>query len=185
MKRNKFHDLKGERKDQLLVVVDQNGKKIGTDTRENCHKGVGRPHLAFLALIRDAENRLILTQRSKIKSLWGGYWDASVVSHVLAGETPENAARRRCGEELGIEIDFRDLGAFYYTAHFVQDAENEYCHFLIGDQKGEIFPNPVEFSATRKITFIDLKKEIRKNPECFTPWLKLAIEKIDIAKHVK
>lgn len=178
----KFHDVKGEQKDQLLVLVDTEGNKIGAATREECHAGDGKPHLAFMAFVLDENNNMILTQRSAKKSLWGGFWDASVVSHVLSGETSETAAKRRGKEELGIEIDFRDVGAFYYFAKFGTHAENEYCHVLIGKTKKEIFPNPIEISDTKTIPLAKLKEEIKQFPEKFTPWLRLALEKIDLSK---
>lgn len=179
---SRFHDLNGEQKNQLLVVVDQKGIPKGTATREVCHSGEGKPHMAFMALVIDKNGSIILTKRSKNKSLWGGYWDASVVSHVLPGETPEIAARRRGKEELGIEVDFQDLGAFYYFAKFGQNCENEYCHVLVGESNGEVEFNPVEIEEIKKITLAELKEEIKDNSEIFTPWLKLALEKVNIPK---
>ncbi|MDG7042372.1 MAG: NUDIX domain-containing protein, partial [Nitrososphaerota archaeon] len=129
-KSNPLHDLKGERKNQILVVVDRMGKPVGLANRETCHTGNGKPHLAFMAFIFDTAGNIILTRRSGSKSLWSGYWDASVVSHVLPGETPETAAQRRGKEEMGVDIKFSDAGAFYYFEKYGNGAENEYCHVL-------------------------------------------------------
>ncbi len=177
MKTNNFHDLSGEQKNQLLVVVDQNGKKLGVAAREECHQGEGKTHLAFMALVIDSERKIILTRRSSKKSLWAGFWDASVVSHVLPGETVEQAAERRGKEELGIEVDFADLGSFYYFAKHGDSAENEFCHVLLGKSDDEIVFNPVEIEEIKKIKLPELKEEIKNNPKIFTPWLKLALEK--------
>lgn len=177
---HKFHDLAGERKNQLLTVVNKNGDPLGVSTREECHNGAGKPHLAFMAFVIDRENKIILTKRSKSKSLWTGFWDASVVSHVLSGETPETAARRRGREELGIKVNFKNLGAFYYHARFGNMSENEYCHCLIGIFNGEIHPNPVEIENIRKVSLAELKDEISAGPGLFTPWLKLALTEISL-----
>ncbi|MBI4991358.1 NUDIX domain-containing protein [Candidatus Gottesmanbacteria bacterium] len=180
MIKNQFHNLRGEKKDQLLITSDKNGNRIGLATREECHKGDGKTHLAFMALVVDKEKKIILTKRSKKKSLWGGFWDASVVSHVLSNETPQQAAKRRGKEELGIEADFQDLGAFYYFAKYGENCENEYCHVLVGESSKEVEFNPVEIEKIRKISLEELTKEIKNNPEIFTPWLKLALEKFEI-----
>ncbi len=179
MENSNLHDLKGERKNQILVLVDRAGKPLGLASRQQCHSGTGRPHLAFMALIRDNKGDIILTKRSKGKSLWGGFWDGSVVSHVLPGETPEKAAQRRGREEMGVDVKFTDIGAFYYFAKFQDGAENEFCHVLLGKSDKEMQPNPVEIEDTKKILPADLRKDIQKNPDSYTPWLKLAFEKID------
>ena len=182
MKRNNLHDLNGERKNQLLVLVDKKGRNLGLATREECHKGNGKTHLAFMAFVLDKDKKIILTKRAKRKSLWGGYWDVSVVSHVLPGETIEEAAERRGREELGIEVDFTNLGAFYYFEKFGEASENEYCHVLVGKSSQEIEFNPVEIEEIKKISVTELKQEIKDNQEIFTPWLKIALNKINFDK---
>lgn len=174
---NKFHDLKGEQKEQLLIVCNQYGKKLGLATRLECHQGKGITHLAFMAFLKNKEGKIILTKRSKNKSLWSGFWDAAVVSHVLSGETPQIAAARRSREELGIDIKFKDLGAFYYQAGHGKGSENEYCHVLTGSTLENIHPNPVEIDQVILINLEDLTADIKINPGKYTPWLKKAISK--------
>lgn len=180
MKTHHLHDTQGERKDQLLIIADKEGKPIGSATREECHSGKGRTHLAFMAFIIH-DSKIILAKRASKKSLWAGYWDASVVSHVLPGEIAENAAKRRGKEEMGVEVDFKDIGAFYYFAKHGAAAENEYCHVLIGKSSEEIHPNPIEIDGLKKIILSKLKRDIIANEKKYTPWLRLAIEKVDLS----
>jgi isopentenyl-diphosphate delta-isomerase len=179
---NKLHDLKGENKKQRLIVVDENGKKITTATREECHHGEGLPHLAFVAFLRRRNGKFILTKRSYKKSLWGNYWDGSVVSHVLPGETVEHAASRRAREELGVEVEFQDLGAFYYHQKYGNDSENEYCHVLLGNYDGKVEINPIEISQIHEENCDNILKSIRKKDKLYTPWMIIAFEKIDFKK---
>src|SRR3989338_10535343 len=120
---NSMHDIGGERPDQLLITCDKKGTIIGTATRENCHKGNGLTHLAFMSFVVDKTGRVVLTRRSPRKSLWGNFWDASVVSHVLPHETIEEATTRRGREELGIDAEFTNLGGFYYFAKYNGNCE--------------------------------------------------------------
>jgi isopentenyl-diphosphate Delta-isomerase len=181
---NTLHDLQGERKNQILVTVDKQGNPIGTASRQNCHEGDGIAHLAFMAFVIDTKKNIILTKRSDAKSLWGGFWDAGTISHILPGETPEISACRRGKEELGVEIAFKDIGSFYYFAKHGSGCENEYLHVLIGSTDKDIDPNPMEIEDVRKITYQELKNEITKNPLQFAPWFLLAMEKIDISKYI-
>lgn len=180
IRNNSFHNLNGENKNQLLITVDTRGNKTGTATREACHLGSGIPHLAFVAFVIDKDENLVLTRRSRQKSLWSGYWDGSVVSHVLPGETVEEAANRRGKEELGIAIPFKTIGAYYYFVKHGGSAENEYCFVLIGKTNKDIHPNPLEFEKVLKVTFADLRKDIKKGKEKYTPWLLLSLGKIDL-----
>ncbi len=179
---NELHNLTGEKKDQLLITCDKKGNIIGQASREDCHKGKGKTHLAFMAFVQDTGGKIILTKRSKRKSLWGEFWDASVISHVLPEETVMEAAIRRGKEELGVKVDFKDLGAFYYNAKHGDSAENEYCHVLIGKTGLTVEPNPVEISEIKKLDFNQLTDELRKHPNAFTPWFKLSLEKFDLKK---
>ena len=94
------------------------------------------------------------------------------------------AAKRRGKEELGVEVDFRDLGAFYYFAPHSDSAENEYCHVLIGKTKKVVEPNPVEISEIKKMDCNQITEELRKHPNAFTPWFKLSLEKFDLEKYL-
>lgn len=174
---NKMHDLNGERRDQLLQLTDQKGVILGTATREVCHRGIGKTHLAFMAILINKDGKYILTKRSVKKTLWANFWDASVVSHILPGETVVEATKRRSGEELGVEADFTDLGAFVYRQKYGGSCENEYCHFLIGKTEKEIDPNPVEIGEIKSVTREELIRDLRISPQTYTPWLRIAAEK--------
>lgn len=174
---NQMHDLTGERKDQLLQLTDQKGVVIDTATREECHKGSGKTHLAFMAILINKDGKFILTRRSDKKSLWAKYWDASVVSHVLPGETVVEAAKRRCREELGVEADFTVFGAFVYQEKHGESCENEYCHVLTGKTGKEVDPNPIEICEIKLVTREELFRDLKIQSDKFTPWLKLAVEK--------
>jgi len=182
MRKNHFNSLIGEQKKQLLVVTDKRGQPIGQATREECHRGNGKTHLAFMAFVIDKEGKIILTRRSKKKSLWGGFWDASVVSHILPNETPEIAAGRRGKEELGVEVEFKNIGSFYYCAKFQAGSENEYCFVLVGNSGKRYHPNPVEIDAIRRITLEELKNEVGRTPDIFTPWLKTCLSNNDLVR---
>lgn len=182
MENHHLHNLSGEQKEQRLVLADKNGKAIGFATRKECHQGRGKLHLAFMAFLFDGNKQMILTKRSSGKSLWANFWDAAIVSHLLPGETAGQAAYRRGKEELGIKTKFKVLGAFPYFAKHGTQAENEYCYVLLGETKEKLHPNPVEIAALEKISLSQLKAKLKKQPEIFTPWLRTAMEKIDLTK---
>lgn len=176
-----LHDLAGERKNQSLILCDREGKRRGTASRQECHYGEGRTHLAFMAFVLK-DKKVVLTKRGKTKTLWPLAWDASVVSHVLPGETPTEAALRRSGEELGIEVEFKKAGSFFYQISQNDYSENEFCFVLIGKTIENIMVNKVEIGETKMLSrdeYLDFWKKEREN---FTPWFKIANKKYPMEK---
>ncbi|MEM3416341.1 MAG: NUDIX domain-containing protein, partial [Candidatus Micrarchaeaceae archaeon] len=56
--------------------------------------------------------------------------------------------------------------------------EWEYDHVIFGSYDGKATPNPDEVMDWRWISLDDLKKEIQKDGEKFTPWLKIVLYKV-------
>lgn len=177
---NIYHNLQGEKKDQSLITCDKKGNVTGRACRQKCHSGYGITHLAFMAFIIDQDHKIILAKRSLKKSLWANFWDASVVSHILDGETAQSAAQRRGKEEMGINMEFEVRGAFYYFAKHENSSENEYCFVLTGKSREIVHPNPVEISQIQKIDAEKLEKLLNTNKNQFTPWLQIAWNKFTI-----
>jgi len=160
----------------MLVLVDENDNEIGTDTRENCHAGKGRRHRAYTVFLFH-EGKLLLQQRSKKKLLWPGGWDVSFTSHVYPGETYSQAAARKGMQELGARLgQLADVHSFVYFAPQGGNAENEFCRLLVGEFDGTVKPNPDEIAAVRWASVRDVEKDLKANPQLYTPWFKLSFE---------
>jgi isopentenyl-diphosphate delta-isomerase len=130
-----------------------------------------------MSFLFNEKGEMILAQRSHTKSLWGLYWDSAIVSHILKGETPESASNRRGKEELGVDVSFKDIGAFYYTLKYKEDSENEYCHVLVGQTNEIIVANPVEIEDVKVLKMDEVKKFYESEKYKFTPWFKIAWDK--------
>jgi isopentenyl-diphosphate Delta-isomerase len=165
-----------EQSHEILILVDDKDNQIGTDTRENCHLGKGRRHRAYVVFLF-CDKKVLLQRRSQQKALFPGYWDVSFTSHVYPGETYYEAAARKGIQELDAKFErLVDVYSFVYTAPFGRWSENEFCRVLIGDFDGKMRPNPDEISDTKYMTVEELGSELRRRPDQFTPWLKLAFE---------
>lgn len=161
---------------EMLVLVDENDKEIGTDTRENCHAGMGRRHRAYTVFLFH-EGRMLLQRRSAKKLLWPGAWDVSFTSHVYPGETYQQAAARKANQELNARVsDLVDVHSFVYFAPQGNNAENEFCRVLVGEFDGSVSPNSDEIMAVRWATLDEAEADLRSHPEAYTPWFKLSLE---------
>ena len=96
--------MNSDNSNELLPVVDIDGRRIGTATRGECHSGISKPlHPVVHLHLFDPEGRLYLQRRPEWKDIQPGKWDTAVGGHVDPDESIEEALRREAREELGIE----------------------------------------------------------------------------------
>jgi len=96
---------------ELLDILDENGSKIGTESRKIIHSK-GHIHPTIHVWIYNSKGELLLQKRSKDKPTFPGLWDLSAGGHVSAGQTYEEAVLREIWEELGLKISLDDLEFF-------------------------------------------------------------------------
>ena len=91
----------------------------------------------------------------------------------------KEATHRRLQEEMGFDCELKEIGDFIYKAKFDNGlTEHEYDHIFTGKFDNEPNLNPEEADDYKWISLKNLKKEIKKNPESFTVWFRIAMEKI-------
>ncbi|ESP87406.1 NUDIX hydrolase [Candidatus Halobonum tyrrellensis] len=120
---------------QDVIAVDADDNPEGTVNRLDAHTGEGVRHRAFTCLVFGPEGRLLLGQRAPTKRLWATYWDGTVASHPVEGQTQKQATRQRLEEELGIAPDqyddLRVTDKFEYRRYFENAGlEHEVCSVL-------------------------------------------------------
>jgi len=125
---------------ELLDVVDENDRVIGSATRGECNGNPSVIHRAAYALIFNSEGKLFLHKRSKTKDTCPGMWSISVAGHVTQGETYEETIAREIIEEIGtiLKVEFLDK---YLLQH---KSENEYSAIFRGYSDGPFELNPKE-----------------------------------------
>ncbi len=165
--------------EDLLILVDEADREIGTLPKTECHLGAGTLHRAFSVFLFDADGKVLIHERAAGKMLWPGYWTNSCCSHPRPGETTEAAAQRRVREELRVECQLNFLYKFHYQAAFGSvGSEHELCYVYAGRVSGNISTDPLEIAAIRWITPADLSHEIATDPARFSPWMKLEWQQI-------
>ncbi|MCU4925387.1 NUDIX domain-containing protein [Halobacteria archaeon AArc-dxtr1] len=120
---------------QDVIAVDGDDTELELVNRLEAHTGEGIRHRAFTSLVFDEDDNILLAQRAPDKRLWGTYWDGTVASHPVEGQSQEEATRKRLEEELGVTPDqYDDLrltDRFEYKRYFENaGVEHEVCAVL-------------------------------------------------------
>jgi isopentenyldiphosphate isomerase/intracellular septation protein A len=92
----------GAKGEEMLPLVDEEGKVLGAAPRSRCHSGPGMLHPVVRLLVFDEEGRMYLQKRAADRLIQPGKWDAAVGGHVAAGEDLTAALSRELREELGV-----------------------------------------------------------------------------------
>lgn len=138
--------------DEAVVLVDGQGRAIGSLPKSAAHHDATPLHLGFSCYIVDAAGRLLVTTRAAHKPSFPGVVTNSVCGHPLPGEDTVAAVRRRARQELGMElIDVRPvLPDFRYRAAMGGVVEHEVCPVYVARTSGgPPHPDPAEVGGAQ------------------------------------
>jgi isopentenyl-diphosphate delta-isomerase len=163
---------------EYILTVDENDNVTGKEEKIKTHRE-GRLHRAFSIFVFNSKGELLLQKRAKSKYHSSGLWTNTCCSHQRAGENLEEAVHRRLKEEMGFDCELKEAFTFTYRVKFDNGlSENEYDHVFFGKFDGKPEPNPKEVDDWKWVSLEELRKDIQKNPDDYTYWLKVSIDKV-------
>lgn len=167
------------RKKERVILVNEKDKKIGTEEKMKAHQE-GKLHRAFSVLIFNKKGEMLIQKRAKTKYHSGGLWTNTCCSHPRPKETLKKAVKRRLKEEMGIECkDLKKIFSFIYKVKVGNLIEHEFDHVFLGKFEGNPKPNKKEVEDWKWISPKELKREMKKNPQKYTPWFKIILKKME------
>ena len=86
---------------EMIVLVDDGGRAIGTMPKPLVHHGETPLHRAFSAYLFDDDGRLLVTRRADGKQTFPGMWTNTVCGHPGPDEDDDAAIARRAGLRAG------------------------------------------------------------------------------------
>lgn len=162
---------------ELVVLVNEADQQIGLMEKLEAHQK-GLLHRAFSVFLFNKKGEMLLQKRANTKYHSPNLWTNAVCSHPRNGESYKNGAMRRLNEELGISTEIEEKFHFIYKADVGKNLwEHELDYVFVGIYEGIFNLNPNEVSETRYISLVDLQKEILSNPDNFTEWFKIILNK--------
>jgi isopentenyldiphosphate isomerase len=150
---------------EMLEVYDPEGNPTGQAMPRGTVHLEGHWHLAFFCWVARPGARgveILLQHRAARKDVWPLRFDASAAGHIRFGESLEEAARE-VREELGIEVELRDMVPLgrhrqrHDHANGLIDREHHALHLLTpGPPDAAYRPDPREVAGLAWIDADDL-----------------------------
>ncbi|MBA4241484.1 MAG: isopentenyl-diphosphate delta-isomerase [Sphingobacteriaceae bacterium] len=163
---------------EFVILVDEQDNDIGVMEKIKAHQE-GLLHRAFSVFIFNHKDELLLQQRSLSKYHSAGLWTNTCCSHPRPNETIKDAANRRLFEEMGMSCDLKIKTNFIYKTSFENGLiEHELDYVLIGSTNQNPHINKEEVENYKWMSIADIKKDIISNPNQYTSWFKIALEKV-------
>ncbi|XP_077978658.1 isopentenyl-diphosphate Delta-isomerase 1-like [Glandiceps talaboti] len=191
-------DTQVELMKEECILIDENDKVIGSDSKKNCHLmeniDKGLLHRAFSVFLFNPNGELLLQQRADEKITFPAYWTNTCCSHPLSFESEledkdclgvKRAAQRKLEHELGIAPSQAPIDEFDYLTRIHYKApsdgkwgEHEIDYILFLQKSVNVDPNPNEVQDYRYMNIEQLREFIansEKNGIKLTPWFKLIV----------
>lgn len=159
---------------ELVVLLDEAGTRIGTESKASVHTEDTPLHLAFSCYLFNSSGQLLMTRRALGKKTWPGVWTNSFCGHPGPEESFDEAMMRRAEQELGTQItDIRTLVPdFRYRAVDASGlVENEICPVFAATITAPLAPNPDEVGEYAWVDPAALRDSALGTPFAFSPWL--------------
>lgn len=167
--------------DESVVLLDEDGRHIGTAAKTTVHHAATPLHLGFSCYLFDEDGRVLLTRRALGKTTWPGVWSNSFCGHPAPGEQVENAVRRRAVQELGVSIDSLVcvLPDFRYRAVAADGTvENEICPVFFARCADRLQPDPDEVMEWMWVSWKQLRSAVGL-PWSISPWAREQLPRLD------
>lgn len=158
--------------DSYVVRIGRGGSLGGAISRKLAHTAPGVLHLAVSVQVVDPDGRWLLQRRAATKTTFADCWANSCCTHPHVGEEPEEAAIRRLGEELALEVDYLvPAGVFVYRATDPVSGlvEHEVDHvFVVVTSTESASVDPNEISELARLTYTESLRLVTS--EKGVPW---------------
>ena len=163
-------------KEEQVILVNEKDEPIGLMNKMEAHEKAIL-HRAFSVFILNDNNEVMLQQRAQHKYHSPLLWTNTCCSHQRAGETNIQAGKRRLFEEMGFEVELKELFHFIYKAPFDNGlTEHELDHVMIGYSNVEPVINPEEVASWKWMKIEAIKDDMIQNPAEYTVWFKIIFD---------
>ena len=146
--------------DELIDILTPEGKSTGkTALKSEAHKN-GWFHATVHIWLFTSDEKILLQKRALTKKVFPGLWDISVAGHVGAGEEILTSAKREVFEEIGLQLEDKNLIKIGTRIHQVSHKngiqDNEHHHVFIAELKTPLSKLIIQEEEVDDLNLFDL-----------------------------
>jgi isopentenyl-diphosphate delta-isomerase len=170
-----------------VVLLDDEGRAIGTAPKSSVHGTDTALHLAFSCHVVNAAGQVLVTRRALDKKTWPGVWSNSFCGHPRPAEPVIAAVHRRAEFEIGLTLTELELALPLFRYRAVDATgivEHEVCPVYTARTDQEPTLNPHEVVDARWVDPLDLAASLEATPWAFSPWLVLQARQLRLFESV-
>lgn len=128
--------------DEFIDILTAKGQPTGrVALKSEAHKN-GWFHATTHIWLFTSDKKILLQKRALTKKVFPGIWDISVAGHLAAGEKIIDGAKREVFEEIGLQLEEKDLIKIGTRIHQVTHKngiqDNEHHHVFIAELKTSV-----------------------------------------------
>lgn len=147
-----------------IDTVNEHDEKIGTVLRREALER-GKNFRTAHVFVLDRERRILLQRLAPQRERHPGRWGSSVAAYLFAGESYEEAAIRRMGEELGVEAPLRFLGKIE-----MRDLDSrKFVELFLARSGNAAVKEPDHVAQVRYWPVAEVRTRLAERPADFTP----------------
>ena len=162
--------------DELIDIYDSKNRPLNKKKMKSEAHRKGLWHRVAHVWIYNSNKEIMLQLRAKDKQVYPNLWDISVAGHISAGEREIVSAMREVEEEIGLkvkesELQLLNIRNVQFTTNNTINNEIIYLYLLKFD--GNIKQLKIQEEEVQEIKFFklnELEKQLKENPEKFTPY---------------
>lgn len=166
---------------EQVVLLDEQGRGIGTADKATVHHRDTPLHLAFSCYVFSPAGALLVTRRARAKRTWPGVVTNSCCGHPAPGEPFTSAVTRRLGDELGLAVSSVDLvlPRFRYRAEMGNGVvENELCPVFRAACGDEPSPAPAEVDEFGWVSWPLFVSMVVGGELAVSPWCRMQVDEL-------
>jgi isopentenyldiphosphate isomerase len=174
--------------EEMIEVLDENGKKTGVIKPKSQIKKDGDFHKAISILIINSKKGILIQRRSHEKRVYPDLWSIFLRGHIRAHEESIDACMRELEEELGLKVSKEEIKFTHISKH--NDIDHGYINNIFFDNyilNTDIrdFKLGDEVSETKFISLKELEGLIEARDSKLVPNFDEYDKVIDILKSYK
>lgn len=112
--------------EEYIDIVNEKDEIIGVEERKIVNKSGMKNFRTVNIFLVNSKGEILIQHRSDNRRLFPGMWDFSAAGHIKTGEDYKEAAIRETKEELGVDVELKEVAYLNPYKHGISSFKKIY-----------------------------------------------------------